>query len=92
MSKGQTLRSRAAAQPLLFALAATIVAAPAAAHAQPFHLEGLRTEYHVNPVGIDVRAPRLSWKLHAERRATQVGHGVLRCVKIVRSTASAISR
>ena len=24
----------------------------------------------MNPLGIDVRAPRLSWKLHAERRGT----------------------
>jgi alpha-L-rhamnosidase len=49
----------------------TAVLGPALpARAQPFHLEGLRTEYHVNPLGIDVRAPRLSWKLHAERRGT----------------------
>ena len=51
-------------------VALALLAAPAAALAQPFHLEGLRAEYHVNPLGIDVRAPRLSWKRHAERRAT----------------------
>ena len=52
------------------ALALSAPPAAAAAQAQPFHLEGLRTEYHVDPIGIDVRAPRLSWKLHAERRGT----------------------
>ena len=72
MSMSQELRSCAAAQlRLLVPCGATILAAaPAAARAQPFHLEGLRTEYHVDPLGIDVRAPRLSWKLHAERRGT----------------------
>ena len=38
--------------------------------AQSFHVERLRTEYTQNPIGLDVRAPRLSWRLHAERRGT----------------------
>ena len=42
--------------------------APDALRAQALHLEGLRTEYLQNPIGIDVRAPRLSWRIHAERR------------------------
>lgn len=29
---------------------------------------GLRTEYAVNPLGIDVRKPRLSWQIQSERR------------------------
>lgn len=38
--------------------------------AQAFHVEGLRTEYSANPIGIDEPAPRLSWMLHAQRRGT----------------------
>jgi alpha-L-rhamnosidase len=38
--------------------------------AQDFHVEALKTEYQQNPVGIDVRAPRLSWRIHAVRRGT----------------------
>ena len=41
-----------------------------AASAQAFHVEGLRTEYAANPIGIDEPAPRLSWMLHATRRGT----------------------
>jgi alpha-L-rhamnosidase len=66
---------------LLRRLAAAALALPlgaAALAAQAFHVEGLRAEYHVNPVGIDVRAPRLSWKLHAERRGTMQGGYQLR--------------
>ena len=33
-------------------------------------LADLRTEYQVNPVGIDARAPRLSWKIESPRRGT----------------------
>ena len=40
------------------------------AGAQAFHVEGLRTEYAANPIGIDDPAPRLSWMLHAQRRGT----------------------
>jgi alpha-L-rhamnosidase len=45
-----------------------IVAAPL--RAQDLHVEALRTEYQQNPIGIDVRVPRLSWRLHAVRRGT----------------------
>jgi alpha-L-rhamnosidase len=38
--------------------------------AHPLQVDGLRTEYQRSPVGIDVRAPRLSWRLDAERRGT----------------------
>ena len=47
-----------------------IAAAAQVARAQDFHVEGLRTEYAVNPVGIDAHTPRLSWRLHATRRGT----------------------
>ncbi len=30
----------------------------------------LRCDYHQNPLGIDARQPRLSWRLSAERRGT----------------------
>ena len=38
--------------------------------AQDFHAERLRTEYAVNPIGIDEPLPRFSWILHADRRGT----------------------
>jgi alpha-L-rhamnosidase len=53
--------------------AVLIAAATQVASAQDFHVEGLRTEYAVNPVGIDARTPRLSWRLHATRRGTTQG-------------------
>jgi alpha-L-rhamnosidase len=31
-------------------------------------IENLRTEYHINPLGIDQTAPRLSWIVKADRR------------------------
>jgi alpha-L-rhamnosidase len=34
----------------------------------PLSVVELRTEYASNPIGIDVRAPRLSWKLHSAAR------------------------
>ena len=63
----------------LFRSAAAIIAAlgvtaflalPGHAQRSTLHVEGLRTEYRSNPVGIDVPVPRLSWKLHAPRRGT----------------------
>jgi alpha-L-rhamnosidase len=33
-------------------------------------VQDLRCEYHRNPLGIDARQPRLSWRLAAERRGT----------------------
>jgi alpha-L-rhamnosidase len=53
--------------------AVLIAAATQVASAQDFHVEGLRTEYAVNPIGIDARTPRLSWRLHATRRGTTQG-------------------
>jgi len=53
--------------------AVLVVAATRVASAQAFHVEGLRTEYAVNPVGIDARTPRISWRLHATRRGTTQG-------------------
>src|SRR5438552_3636148 len=60
--------------PSRLATASTLVglilaAAPLAA--QGFHVERLRTEYAVNPIGIDETAPRMSWMLHADRRGTR---------------------
>ncbi|MGZ3573631.1 MAG: alpha-L-rhamnosidase N-terminal domain-containing protein, partial [Gemmatimonadaceae bacterium] len=45
-----------------------ILAAPV--NAQILRVEGLKTEYQQNPIGIDVRAPRLSWRIQADRRGT----------------------
>jgi alpha-L-rhamnosidase len=59
---------------LLLATAfASIATRPAEVFAQEpsFHVEGLRTEWATNPIGIDEPAPRLSWMLHAERRGTR---------------------
>ncbi len=40
--------------------------------------QGLRTEYQVNPIGIDVVQPRLSWELNDTRRgAVQTAYQVL---------------
>jgi alpha-L-rhamnosidase len=33
-----------------------------------FHIFNLRCEYMINPLGIDVRVPRLSWKIQSNRR------------------------
>jgi len=33
--------------------------------------EGLRCEYRENPVGIDERSPRLSWRLEAQQEAAR---------------------
>jgi alpha-L-rhamnosidase len=55
---------------------ATIIAvaacpvAPAFLSAQDVHVEALKTEYQRNPIGIDARTPRLSWRIHAARRGT----------------------
>jgi alpha-L-rhamnosidase len=34
----------------------------------PFKVVALRVEYHDNPVGMDVRQPRLSWQIQSSRR------------------------
>lgn len=43
---------------------------PRAQAAGALDVVSLRVEYKENPVGIDVRKPRLSWKLRSDRRGT----------------------
>lgn len=62
--------------------------AAGAANAQSFHTERLRTEYVVNPIGIDEPAPRFSWALHADRRGTMQAAYELR----VATDVNALSR
>lgn len=54
------------------AIAATVssLAVAASLRAQQLQVTDLRTEYQQNPVGLDVRAPRLSWRIRAARRGT----------------------
>ena len=60
----------------VLACAALAVLLPASVVAQP-SLARLRTEYKVNPLGIDVRQPRLSWELtSAERGVVQAAYQV----------------
>ncbi len=49
---------------------AALALLPATSGAQAFHVERLRTEWTLNPIGIDEPAPRLSWNLHSDRRGT----------------------
>ena len=56
------------AHSVLLALAAVVlclgaVAAPEKTAGSPLEVQGLRCEYLVNPLGIDVLKPRLSWRL-----------------------------
>jgi alpha-L-rhamnosidase len=44
--------------------------AVAPVHSQALRVEAVKTEYQANPIGIDVRAPRLSWRIQAARRGT----------------------
>jgi alpha-L-rhamnosidase len=55
---------------LVASIASAVATRPHPAAAQAVHVEHLRTEYAVDPLGIDERAPRLSWTLRAERRGT----------------------
>jgi alpha-L-rhamnosidase len=73
---------------ILVPLALAAVVAPTAG-AQDFHVERLRTEYAVNPVGIDESAPRLSWMLHAERRGTRQSAYEIRVAATAAALASA---
>jgi alpha-L-rhamnosidase len=45
-------------------------------------IKDLRTEYHVNPIGVDIPAPRLSWKMDAEgaRNILQTSYHI-RCAR-----------
>jgi alpha-L-rhamnosidase len=49
-------------------LAGTGQPARSTAYAPALRVEGLRTEYKDNPLGIDSRAPRLSWRIAADVR------------------------
>jgi alpha-L-rhamnosidase len=51
---------------VLFAAATTV----AVTDAQDFRVEVTGAEYQLNPVGIDVRTPRLSWRIVSNQRAT----------------------
>ena len=58
---------------LVLVVTAAALAAPAwAAPARPtLSVEGLRTEYKENPLGIDVARPRLSFKLRSDARGVR---------------------
>lgn len=59
---------------LLSTLFATLLSLPAIA----VTVADLRCEYRTNPLGIDVTAPRLSWKLESKARgARQTAYQVL---------------
>src|SRR4051812_19279394 len=70
MSAPRLIPPRWIALPAIVASLATSPT-PSSAQAPGFHLEGLRTEWATNPIGIDEPAPRLTWTLHAERRGTR---------------------
>ena len=55
--------------------------APSVPHASVV-VSGLRTEYQTNPLGLDVKAPRLFWRLQADRR------GVMQSAYEIRVAAS----
>src|SRR5207237_8738192 len=42
----------------------------ASLRSQELHIEALRTEYQQTPIGLDVRVPRMSWRMQAVRRGT----------------------
>jgi len=51
---------------------------PASAAESPATVDNLRCEYRVDPLGIDVVAPRLSWEMRDARRgARQTAYQVL---------------
>ncbi len=47
----------------------SVLLAGSSAVGSPLSVEHLRCEYKTNPIGIDVRRPRLSWKIKSSRRA-----------------------
>jgi len=55
---------------MAFAATVAYFAVAASLRAQQLQVKGLRTEYQENPTGIDVRAPRLGWRIEATRRGT----------------------
>ena len=74
MRKDQQQRTRIALSAILYAcvvLTGTFsLGMPAQVHAQgePVRVVELRTEYETDPVGIDSKAPRMSWRLTSSRR------------------------
>lgn len=54
--------------PCLLLLCAAMPLRARASAPSPLTLTALRTEYRVDPVGIDARQPRLSWQLLSDRR------------------------
>lgn len=63
-------RYRFWASPILTLLLATSVAIGPATAGASVSLIGLRAEYRENPLGIDVKQPRLSWRLESDTRGT----------------------
>ena len=63
-----TLRGLLAAAVALLAVETSTGFSPPAQSAPALRVEGLRTEYKENPLGIDGRAPRLSWRIAAKVR------------------------
>ena len=64
------IRAKTAVQFLLLAAVCTGVYAAALTGDVPLVVTNLRCEYVVNPVGIDVLRPRLSWQLESTERGT----------------------
>ncbi|MFV2070958.1 MAG: alpha-L-rhamnosidase N-terminal domain-containing protein, partial [Pirellulales bacterium] len=52
----------------LFGFFSVLLAGPVICQAKPLSADQLRTEYKTNPLGIDVRRPRLSWIVRAKER------------------------
>jgi len=69
MATGRRKAAAVGAATMMAALASHLARAGLLA-AQSLHVEALETEYQQNPIGIDARTPRLSWRIHAVRRGT----------------------
>lgn len=55
---------------MLLVASASNFAVASSIRSQELRVEGLRTEYQQNPLGIDTRTPRLSWRIQSARRGT----------------------
>ena len=60
---------------ILFAAIGLSMFSPASATESPATVEHLRCEYRVDPLGIDVAAPRLSWQMRDTRRVADIEAG-----------------
>ncbi|HEX9309891.1 MAG TPA: glycoside hydrolase family 78 protein [Gemmatimonadaceae bacterium] len=69
-SESIKINKRASRYAIAFVATTTYFGIAAPLCAQELHLEGLRTEYQQNPVGVDTRVPRMSWRILAARRGT----------------------